>query len=112
MRRAATRVRYNGQEATPEPSKTTRKRQPLIGNGMHSPANATALKCATSIFLIGNEFHLQRARQENPHPLQTALRMGHPATFRRLFAGQPSKRPHRRRTAATRLFTFYALLEF
>ena len=61
MTRAATRVRYNGQEATPEPSRTTRKRQSLIGNGMHSAANATALKSATYIFLIGNELHFQRA---------------------------------------------------
>ena len=36
-------------------------RQALIGNRMHSPARATALQCATSIFLIGNEFHLHGA---------------------------------------------------
>ena len=47
--------------ATPEPPKTTRKRRTLIGNEMHSPAKATALKPATYIFLIGNEFHFHRA---------------------------------------------------
>ena len=36
-------------------------RQSLIGNGMHSPSSATALQCATSILLIGNEFRLQSA---------------------------------------------------
>src|SRR6185437_3204822 len=87
MTRAATRMKYDGQEATPEPStdpkaaepRTARlcatKRQSLIGNEMHSPASATTVKSAISIFLIGNEFHLQRA------------------AFRRLFAGQLSKRP-------------------
>src|SRR6185437_501157 len=55
------RAPFNRPRATLSPPKTPRKRQSLIGNGMHSPANATALQCATSIFLIGNEFHLQRA---------------------------------------------------
>ena len=50
----------------------------LIGNDMHSPASATALQCATSIFLIGNEFRLQDAN------------------FRRIFA----RRLKRRRAAA------------
>ena len=87
MTRAATRVTYDGQGATPQPStnpkaaepRTARlcatKRRPLIGNDMHSPANANPLPTVTSIFLIGNEFHLQRA------------------AFRRLFAEQLSKRP-------------------
>jgi len=71
---------------------TTGNRERLIGNDMHSPANAIALQCATYIFLIGNEFQLQRASRKNPHPSQTALpsfipscvragrvnRMGHP----------------------------------
>jgi len=35
--------------------RTTAKRERLIGNDMHSPASATALKRATCIFLIGNE---------------------------------------------------------
>src|SRR6185437_4738087 len=38
--------------------RTTANGGRLIGNDMHSPARATALQCATSIFLIGNEFHL------------------------------------------------------
>ena len=37
--------------------RTTAKCERLIGNDMHSPTSATALQCATSIFLIGNEFH-------------------------------------------------------
>ena len=45
---------------------TTGNRERLIGNDMHSPANAIALQCATSIFLIGNEFQLQRASRKNP----------------------------------------------
>jgi len=36
--------------------RTTENRERLIGNDVHSPASATALQCATSIFLIGNEF--------------------------------------------------------
>jgi len=40
---------------------TTGNRDRLIGNRMHSPANATILECSTSIFLIGNEFRLQDA---------------------------------------------------
>jgi len=36
--------------------RTTANGGRLIGNDMHSPASATALQCATSIFLIGNEF--------------------------------------------------------
>ena len=34
------------------------KGQGLVGNEMRSPANATALQCATYIFLSGNEFTL------------------------------------------------------
>jgi len=124
MTRAATRVRYDGQEATPEPPRRKTKsrslparhggqaagrphhhsptagdpscvragrvplvtvlraggmtdiaRRSLIGNDMHSPASASPLPTRASIFLIGNEFHLQRA------------------AFRHLFAGQLSKRP-------------------
>ena len=75
--RAPTRLRYNGPKGTSTPPKTPRKRQSLIGNDMHSRARATALKCATFIFLIGNEFHLQRARKERPHARKTS--MGHPA---------------------------------
>ena len=41
-------------------------RQSLIGNGMHSPASATALQCATSVFLSGNEFHSWRVSQKSP----------------------------------------------
>ena len=41
--------------------RTTANGERLIGNDMHSPASATALKRATYIFLIGNEFHLQKA---------------------------------------------------
>src|SRR6185437_12417737 len=41
-------------------------RQSLIGNGMHSPANATALETATYTFLSGNEFHLRRVSQKSP----------------------------------------------
>src|SRR5579864_3939572 len=51
---------YNRPKGTSKPPKTPRKRPSLIGNDMHSPARATPFKCATSIFLIGNEFHLQR----------------------------------------------------
>src|SRR5579859_2492647 len=52
--------------ATPNPPRATRKRQSLIGNGMHSRASTTALQCATSLFLIGNEFHVQRVSQTSP----------------------------------------------
>ena len=38
----------------------------LIGNEMHSPTSASPLPTATSIFLIGNEFQLRRARQKSP----------------------------------------------
>src|SRR5579872_4966559 len=41
-------------------------RQSLIGNGMHSPASVTSPECATSIFLIGNEFHSRRVSQKSP----------------------------------------------
>src|SRR5579872_1912717 len=80
MTRAATRVRYNGREAPPEPPKTNRKRRALIGNDMHSPASASPLRTGTSIFLIGNEFHLWRASQKNPHAHKTS--MGHPPMHR------------------------------
>ena len=40
--------------------------QSLIGNGMHSPANATALKTVTYTFLSGNEFHSWRVSQKSP----------------------------------------------
>src|SRR6185437_3019220 len=75
MTRAATRARHGGPETTPEPPKTNRKCRALIGNDMHSPASASPLATAISIFLIGNEFQLQRA------------------SFRHLFAGQLSKHP-------------------
>ena len=52
--------------ATPNSPKTTRKRQSLIGNGMHSPAGATVLKPAICIFLSGNEFHSRRVSQKSP----------------------------------------------
>lgn len=55
------RAPYNRPKGTSKPPKTPRKRQSLIGNEMHSPASATALECATFIFLIGNEFRLQNA---------------------------------------------------
>jgi hypothetical protein len=54
--RTATRVRYNGPEATLKLRKTARNRERLIANDMRSRANANALQCAPSIFLIGNEF--------------------------------------------------------
>jgi len=79
---------------------TTGNRERLIANDLHSPANANALQCATSIFLIGNEFQLKRASRKNPHPSQTALpsfvrvnRMGHPTNGR----GEP--RPYEKRKA-------------
>ena len=59
--RAPTRVRYNRPKGTSTLPGTSRKRQSLIGNDMHSRASATAFKCATSIFLSGNEFRLQDA---------------------------------------------------
>ena len=65
---------YNRPRGASKPPKTPRKRQSLIGNEMHSPASATAVKCATSIFLIGNEFHLQGR------------------SFRRIFARRPKWR--------------------
>ncbi len=80
MTRAATRVRYNGQEATPEPSKTHRKRHSLIAKGSQSAASAIALQCAISIFLIASEFQFQRAGQKNPHAHKSS--MGHPAKGR------------------------------
>jgi len=50
--------------------------QSLIGNGMHSPANATALKTVTYTFLSGNEFHSWRVSQKSP--TLTKSSMGHP----------------------------------
>ena len=76
MTRATTRARYSGPEAgkTKSRSLTTVRQQQatgfgmtdiarraLIGNEVHSPASASPLSTVTSIFLIGNEFHLQRA---------------------------------------------------
>jgi len=49
------------QKGTRTPPRPLRKRHSLIGNEMHSPVNTTALQCATSIFLIGNEFRLRGA---------------------------------------------------
>ena len=40
--------------------RTAENSERLIGNDMHSPASATALQCATSIFLIGNEFRFAK----------------------------------------------------
>jgi hypothetical protein len=40
----------------------------LIANDVHSQASATALQCATSIFLIANEFHLQNANLRRIFP--------------------------------------------
>lgn len=42
--------------ASQKPPRTTANGGRLIGNDMHSPAGVTGLQCATSIFLIGNEF--------------------------------------------------------
>jgi len=52
--------RWQQAKSTGKLPKTPRKRHSLIGNEMHSPANATTLKCAISIFLIGNEFRFAR----------------------------------------------------
>ena len=68
----------NRSKGTQKPPRTPRKRQILIGNGMHSPASTTTLESVTSIFLIGNEFRFRRARQENPHAPKSS--MGHPAS--------------------------------
>jgi len=78
-----------------------RNRERLIGNDMHSPAKASALQCATSVFLIGNEFQLQRARRKNPHPSQTALRMGHPTERGKAASSLPAvgRPPHSKRKA-------------
>src|SRR5579872_1779410 len=68
----------------PAPRKTqqtARNRRSLIGNDKHSRASATALKCAISIFLIGNEFHLWRASKKNPHARKSS--MWHPADKRK-----------------------------
>jgi len=72
------RAPYHTSKDTPKPPRTPRKRQTLIGNGMHSPASATTLESVTSIFLIGNEFRFRRARQENPHAHKAS--MGQPAS--------------------------------
>src|SRR6185437_3395177 len=64
------RAPYNTPTGTSKPPKTPRKRQTLIGNEMHSPASATALQCATSIFLIGNEFHLHSASESETQLLR------------------------------------------
>ena len=53
--RCAKRLR-RARPASRKSPRTTAKCERLIGNDMHSPANATALQCAPSIFLIGNEF--------------------------------------------------------
>src|SRR5579872_5265684 len=58
------RAPYNRPKGTSKPPGTPRKRQSLIGNDMHSHANTIALQCATSIFLIGNEFHLHSAASQ------------------------------------------------
>src|SRR5579864_4618440 len=58
------RAPYNTPKGTSKQPKTLRKLETLIGNDMHSPARATALQCATSIFLIGNEFHLRGAASQ------------------------------------------------
>jgi len=42
--------------ASRKSSRTTANVERLIANDMHSPASAIALQCATSIFLIANEF--------------------------------------------------------
>ena len=55
------RAPYNRSKGTAKLPKTPRKRQTLIANDMHSPAGATTLKCATSFFLIANEFHFHGA---------------------------------------------------
>src|SRR6185437_13843706 len=76
-----------GHRSRPAPRKThqgAQNRQSLIGNDMHSPASATSLKCAISIFLIGNEFRLWRVSQENPHAHKSS--MGHPENTQRLAA--------------------------
>src|SRR6185437_2969133 len=71
----------------PAPRKTqqtARNRRSLIGNDKHSRASATALKCAISIFLIGNEFHLWRASKKNPHARKSS--MEYPENTQRLAA--------------------------
>src|SRR5579872_1576784 len=52
-----TRAAYTRPRDALKSAKSPLQLQTLIGNGMHSPASATALKCAAYIFLIGNEFH-------------------------------------------------------
>src|SRR6185437_15569147 len=84
MMRATARAAHHTPRPTTEPSKPPRKRPSLIGNDMHSPASATSLKCAISIFLIGNEFRLWRVSQENPHAHKSS--MGHPENTQRLAA--------------------------
>ncbi len=74
---ASFRRAHRPRPACRKTQQTTRNRQSLIGNDMHSPASATSLKCAISIFLIGNEFRLWRASRENPHAQKSS--MGHPA---------------------------------
>jgi hypothetical protein len=63
--------------ASRKSSRATAKRERLIGNDMHSPASATALQCATSIFLIGNEFRFTacafRALGDRGLPAQAGL---------------------------------------
>src|SRR6185437_6725113 len=60
MTRTLMRAMYDRLKGTLKPPRTPQKRQSLIANDMHSPASATPLKCTTSIFLIANEFRLQR----------------------------------------------------
>jgi len=118
--RAPIRVRYNGPKGTSTPPREETKsrslttvrqqratrfgmteiaRQTLIGNDMHSPASATALKCATSIFLIGNEFRLQDASfrssfaQQRKRRRAAALQRGTPGCVGR---GRGKQRPYER----------------
>ena len=67
------RAPYTRPRAALTPPKNPRKRQSLIGNGMHSPARATAFKSATSIFLIGNEFHFVASAESRSLPAQAGL---------------------------------------
>src|SRR5579859_3331582 len=51
---------HNRLKGSLNPPRTPRKREVLIGNGMRSPADTTALERAIYIFLIRNEFTLRR----------------------------------------------------
>jgi len=53
--RHAERLRHARPTSRKSP-RTAANGERLIGNDMHSPARATTVQCATSIFLIGNEF--------------------------------------------------------